>query len=33
MKNIISNAYNFEGGGAYFFLNPFSDKKRNVLIF
>ena len=34
MKNIISNAYNFGGGGGwFFFFNPFSDNKRNVLIF
>lgn len=34
MKNIISNAYNFGGGVIFFFfLNLFSDNKRNVLIF
>ena len=33
MKNIISNAYNFGGGVIIFLKNPFSDNKRNVLIF
>lgn len=32
MKNIISNAYSF-GGVIIFLKNPFSDNKRNVLIF